>query len=124
MMATTATAPMSNDRALTHAAMQWHAAHARRLAVGTDKRRLDKAIKAEGFDVVFSAARAQQSKAARQLTELKRKELAALRQLAKACAAVRSRLDTADVIDVDVNGGPVLLIAADVGQSIVKWEAA
>jgi hypothetical protein len=99
-----------NDRDLTHAALQWHAAHARRLAIGTDKRRLDKAIKAEGF-VMFSAARAQQPEAARQLTEAKRKELAALRLLAKACAHQRGSLNAADVIDVDIK--TVLLTSSE-----------
>lgn len=91
---------MSNDRGLTHAALQWHAAHARRMAIGAEKRRLDKMLKAEGLSV-FSPAYTQQGNAARQLTELKRRELAALRELAKACAKQRGRLDLADVIDLD-----------------------
>jgi|SRR5471032_2879455 len=98
---------MSSDRDLVHAALQWHSAHARRLAVGTEKRRLDKLLKAEGLSV-FSPAYTQQGNAARLLTELKRKELAALRLLAKACARQRGRLDVADVIDVD---GAVVLLA-------------
>lgn len=88
---------MSDDRDLVHASLQWHAAHARRLAVGTEKRRLDKLLKAEGLSV-FSPAYTQQGNAARQLTELKRRELAALRALAKACARQRGRLDVADVV--------------------------
>jgi hypothetical protein len=93
---------MSTERDLVHAALQWHAAHARRLAIGTMKRRLDKEIKAEGF-AIFSAAREQHATAARQVTELKRRELAALRVLAKVCAQQRGRFDTADVIDLDVD---------------------
>lgn len=92
---------MNNDRELIHAALHWHAAHARRMSIGTEKRRLDKEIKAEGFDVMFSPARAQQGNAARQLTELKRRELAALRLLAKVCAKQREHFDLADVIDLD-----------------------
>lgn len=89
---------MNNDRELTHAALQWHAAHTRRMAIGTEKRRLDKEIKAKGFGGLFSPARAQQGDAARGLTEAKRKELAALRLLAKACAKQRGHLDLADVV--------------------------
>jgi hypothetical protein len=51
----------------------------------------------------------EQNEAGRQLTELKRKELAALRDLAKACAKQRRRLTEADVIDV---AGAVVLLPA------------
>lgn len=91
---------MNNDRALIHAALTWSAAHTRRLAVGKVRRRLDKKIKEEGF-LMLSSARVQQAEAARQVTELKRRELAALRLLAKACAEQRGGLDTADIIDLD-----------------------
>jgi len=100
---------MTNDRELIHAALQWHAAHARRLAIGKDKRRIDAQIKAGGADGWCVQRCVQQNETGRQLTELKRKELAALRQLAKACAKQRGRLDTADVIDLD--GAAVLLPA-------------
>lgn len=100
---------MTNDRELIHAALLWHTAHARRLAVGTEKRRLDKLLKAEGLSV-FSPAYTQQGSAARQLTELKRKELAALRALAKACAKQRGRLDIADVV---LDGAVRLLSATE-----------
>ena len=102
---------MNNDRELIHAALQWHAAFARRIAIGAEKRRLDKEIKAAGDDVLFSPAYAQQGNAARQLTEAKRKELAALRLLATACAQQRGRLEVADVIDL--NGAATLLLVAD-----------
>jgi hypothetical protein len=92
---------MNNDRELIHAAMQWHAAHARRMAIGTIRRRLDKEIKA-GDPALFSPLHRQQAEAARQLTELKRRELAALRLLAKACAKHRGNLDVVDVIDLDI----------------------
>jgi hypothetical protein len=52
----------------------------------------------------------EQNDAGRQLTELKRKELAALRELAKACARQRGHLQAADVIDLD---GAVVLVGAD-----------
>jgi hypothetical protein len=101
---------MNNDRELIHAALLWHAAYARRMVIGAEKRRLDKEIKAEGLHVLFTPARTQQGNAARQLTEAKRKELAALRLLAMACARQRGRLDVADVIDLD--GAATLLLDA------------
>lgn len=92
---------MNNDRELIHAAMQWHAAHARRMAIGTIRRRLDKEIKVRAH-TLFSPLRHQQAEAARQLTELKRRELAALRLLAKACAKQRGQFDAADIVDLDI----------------------
>jgi len=98
-----------NDRELINAALLWHTAHARRLAVGREKRRLDAQLKAGGDDGWCLQRSVQQSEAGRQVTELKRRELAALRELAKACARQRGRLDGADVIDLD---GAVTLLAA------------
>lgn len=98
-----------NDRELINAALLWHTAHARRLAVGREKRRLDAQLKAGGDDGWCLQRSVQQSEAGRQVTELKRRELAALRELAKACARQRGRLDVADVIDLD---GAVTLLAA------------
>lgn len=102
---------MSHDRELVHAALQWHTAYARRLALGKDKRRLDAQLKAGGDDGWCVQRCVEQNETGRQLTELRRKELAALRTLAKACAKQRGRLDMADVIDLD--GGVTLLPAVD-----------
>lgn len=98
-----------NDRELINAALLWHTAHVRRLAVGREKRRLDAQLKAGGDDGWCLQRSVQQSEAGRRVTELKRRELAALRELAKACARQRGRLDVADVIDLD---GAVTLLAA------------
>ncbi|MDR7048020.1 hypothetical protein J2X54_000455 [Duganella sp. 3397] len=98
-----------NDRELINAALLWHTAHARRLAVGREKRRLDAQLKAGGEDGWSLQRSVQQSEAGRQLTELKLRELAALRELAKACARQREQLDVADVIDLD---GAMTLLAA------------
>ena len=98
-----------NDRELINAALLWHTAHVRRLAVGREKRRLDAQLKAGGDDGWCLQRSVQQSEAGRQVTELKRRELAALRELAKACARQRGRLDVAEVIDLD---GAVTLLAA------------
>ncbi|MEV4782118.1 hypothetical protein [Burkholderia sp. LMU1-1-1.1] len=96
-----------SDRELTNAALLWHTAHARRLAVGREKRRLDAQLKAGGDDGWSLQRSIQQSEAGRQVTELKRKELAALRALARVCAKQRGHLQSADIIDVD--GTAVLL---------------
>ena len=101
---------MSSDRELINAALLWHAAHARRLAIGKEKRRLDAQIKAGGHDGWCVQRSVQQSEAGRQVTELKRRELAALRRLAKACARQRGKLDIADVIDLDC---PVQTLTCD-----------
>lgn len=98
-----------NDRELINAALLWHTAHARRLAMGREKRRLDAQLKADGDDGWCLQWSVQQSEAGRQVTELKRRELAALRQLAKACARQRGQLDVADVVDLD---GAMTLLAA------------
>jgi hypothetical protein len=91
---------MNNDRELIHAALLWNAARARRMAIGTVRRRLDKELKAYDGPLV-SPLYQQQAEAARQLTEAKRKELATLRQLEKACAKLRGHFDLADVIELD-----------------------
>lgn len=93
-----------NERAIVAAALHWHTAHARRLAIGADKRRWDKAAKEDGS--VFSHASAQAADAAARLTPAKRVELAALRALGKACANERGSRhlveDAALVMDVQV----------------------
>ena len=91
-----------NDRAIFTAALRWHTAHAKRLAIGAEKRRWEKAAKEECS--VFSRARGQAADAAARLTPAKRVELAALRALAKACEKERDSRhqieDAALVIDV------------------------
>ncbi|NVD74533.1 hypothetical protein HUX88_29035 [Duganella sp. BJB1802] len=99
-----------NDRELINAALQWHTAHARRLAVGKEKRRIDAQIKAGGDDGWCVQRCIQQSEAGRRVTELRRKELGALRLLAKACARQRGQLDMADVIDLD---GAITLLPSE-----------
>lgn len=99
---------MTSNRELINAALLWHTAHARRLAVGKEKRRLDAQLKAGGDEGWCLQRSVQQSEAGRQVTELKRRELAALRALAKVCAKQRGHLEAADVIDVD---GAVVLLA-------------
>jgi hypothetical protein len=93
---------------MINAALLWHAAHVRRLAVGREKRRIDAQLKAGGDDGWNLQRIIQQNETGRQVSELKRKELVALRALAKVCAKQRGHLQAADVIDVD---GAVLLLA-------------
>lgn len=90
---------MHNDRALIHAALLWHAAHVRRMAIGTARRQLEKEAKANGGTLI-SPSYLRQAEAAHQLTEAKRKELATLRNLAKACANQRGHFDQVDIIDL------------------------
>lgn len=80
-----------NDRAITAAALRWHTAHAKRLAIGAQKRQWDKAAKEAGS--VFSRAFTEAGAAATRLTAAKRTEQAALRALAKACAKERRDRD-------------------------------
>lgn len=98
-----------NDTELTAAALRWHTAHVRRLAEGKEKRRLDAQLRASGDGAWCLQRVTQQNDAGRHLTELKRKELAALRELAKACAKQRGHLQAADVIELD---GVVVLLPA------------
>lgn len=104
-----------NDRELINAALLWHTAHARRLTVGREKRRIDAQLKAGGDDGWNLQRSIQQNEAGRRVTELKRRELAALRALAKVCAKQRGHLQAADVIDVD---GAVVLLA-DAGDRLL-----
>lgn len=101
---------MNNDRELIHAALQWHAAHTRRMAIGAEKRQHEKALKAIGDNYDWNT-RLPHSDAAARLTPARHKELAAVRKLAKACAAQRGQFDEADIIDQD--GAVTLLAGAD-----------
>lgn len=99
-----------NDREIVFAALYWHAARKRRMSIGAEKRRLDIAVKESDADSALETMatrwrlRSMQSDAASRLTPAKRVELAALRQLAKACDDHRGRLDRVDDAElVDVN---------------------
>lgn len=102
------------DRAILAAALRRHTANERRLEIGAEKRRLDKAVKVAYDSGSFKPPYGQNYRdacmvrdaaivAAQLLTPARRKELAALRALAKVCASVRSdqqHATDADVIDV------------------------
>lgn len=89
------------NREIEHAALLWFAVYQQRLAITSEKRQVDKALKAAG-NGWHHALSARENELARQLTPTRRKELMALRKLAKACAGQRSQLDCADVIDVEM----------------------
>jgi hypothetical protein len=74
------------------AALRWHAARSRRLEIGREKRATD-AVKG------FGTARLHLEMSER-LSQARRLERAALRELAKACADQRGILDQSDVIDL------------------------
>lgn len=90
-----------STREIEHAALLWFAVYQQRLAITSEKRQVDKALKAAG-NGWHHALSARETELARQLTPTRRKELMALRKLAKACAGQRSHLDRVDVIDVEV----------------------
>ena len=91
-----------NDSEILTAALRWHTLHKSRLAVGADSNRFKREQKQRtgfgGSDYVLSA----------RVTEAKRLELAALRQLAKACAK-SLEVYTVDVAATAVVDVPVLL---------------
>ncbi len=102
-----------NDREILATALRWHTAHQNRRAIGAEKRRNEKALKEFG-DQQFNPyaptyrescrVRDAASDAAQRLTPARRKELAALRDLARACTQARGELrqvdDASEVIDV------------------------
>lgn len=95
-----------NDREILAAVLRWHSAHEARLIIGAEKSRQQKAERE-----AYHAGRPSWSispssyEIGLRLTPAKRKELAALRKLAKVCAKVRgnqSRVDDAsEVLDVE-----------------------
>jgi len=89
-----------NDRAILTAALRWHTAHTARMDASTASNRFKTDEKKRtgfgGADRELSA----------RVTQAKRVELAALRELAKVCASVRDGQkqvdDAAEVIDIEV----------------------
>ncbi len=103
------------DHEILTAALRWSSAYQNRRAIGAEKRRNENALKAFGDNQFNPYAptyrescrvRDAASDAAQRLTAARRKEQAALRELAKVCAKVRDSqrqvADAAEVLDVDV----------------------
>jgi hypothetical protein len=103
-----------NDPEILAAVLRWSAAFENRKKIGSKKRLYEKELKVYGdsqFDVYLptyqqsSWLRSAANDAALRLTIARRRELAAMRDLAKVCAKVRegqSHVADADVIDVPV----------------------
>ena len=92
-----------NDPEILAAALRWHTAHTKRLTIGAENARLQKAERADyrsGQRRYFGPSSLDTGPL---LTAVKRTELAALRNLAKVCAKTRGQqIDDADVIDLPV----------------------
>jgi hypothetical protein len=104
-----------NGHEILLAALRWSAAYENRRAIGAEKRRHEKALKAYDPAVsraLFTPAEREYSRirsaaydAGNRLTPARRKEQAAMRALARVCTTVRSQQrveDAAEVIEVDV----------------------
>lgn len=87
-----------NEREIIVAALRWHTAQKRRLEIGAEKRRLEKAMKDGGMEAYWRLV-SMQNDAASRLTPARRRELAALRQLAKACEEHRGHLERVEDAD-------------------------
>lgn len=85
---------------ITTAALRWSTARVRRLALGTEKRLAEQVYQAAAMPVT-SGALARKLIASDRLTEAKRLERAALRALARLCAAARDGLADAEVIEAE-----------------------
>jgi hypothetical protein len=103
-----------NDREILAATLRWHTAYEDRKEFGSKKRLYENELKVYGdsqFDVYSptyqqsSWLRSAASDAALRLTVARKREQAAMRDLAKVCAKVRegqSHVADADVIDAPV----------------------
>ncbi len=97
---------MSDHEILT-AALRWHTIHTKRLAIGAENARRQKAERADYRDGQRRYFGPSSGDTGPLLTAIKRTELAALRNLAKVCAKVRDSQH--DVVDADVIDLPMML---------------
>ncbi len=79
---------MTDDREIVIAALRWHTAREGRLEAGRQKRNIEALENGRNLSI--------HCKASLRVTELKRRELASLRALAKACAVHRGYLGRAE----------------------------
>lgn len=96
-----------NDREITSAALRWHTAYTKRLTIGDENARRLKAERADYREATRHYFGPPPLETSPLLTAAKRVELAALRKLAKACAAVRANQSA--VFDADIIDMPKLL---------------
>ncbi len=95
-----------NDHEIMTAALKWHTIYTKRLTIGKENAKRLKAERAgyqDGHPRYFGPC---PGETAPLLTAIKRKELAALRELARVCAKVRGHQrevdDARQVVDVEV----------------------
>lgn len=92
-----------STREIEHAALLWYEVYAHRMLINARRLTLAKEIQAKpGSDSYWNPAYREHEHIKAQITLLKRKERAAQKVLAKACAKQRDRLNRTDVIDVEV----------------------
>ena len=92
-----------STREIEHAAMLWHEVYSHRMLINARRLVLAKEIQARpGSDSYWNPAYREHEHVKAQITLLKRKERAAQKVLAKACAKQRDRFNRSDVIDVEV----------------------
>lgn len=92
-----------STREIEHAAMLWHEVYSHRMLINARRLVLAKEIRARpGSDSYWNPAYREHEHVKAQITLLKRKERAAQKVLAKACAKQRDRFNRSDVIDVEV----------------------
>ena len=87
-----------SDTEILAAALRWHTVHTKRLTIGAENARRLKAERADYRDGQRRYFGPSSGDTGPLLTAIKRKELAALRNLAKVCVKVRTNQN--DVVDV------------------------
>ena len=95
-----------NDREILAACLRWHTAHVCRLEIGTENARRLKSERADYQTTHHQYSGPPSGETAPLLTAAKRRELAALRALAKVCQKMRTTMQeatNADVIDVPMH---------------------
>ena len=92
-----------NDREILAACLRWHTAHTHRLGIGAENARRLKGERADYQNARREYSGPPSLKTGPLLTAAKRRELAALRALAKVCQKMRTNMQEAtdaDAIDV------------------------
>jgi hypothetical protein len=101
------TAHPMNEREILASVLRWHTVHTKRLTIGAENARRLKAERADYRDGKRHYFGPSSGDTGPLLKAIKRTELAALRDLAKICAKVRTSQN--DVADADVIDLPLLI---------------
>lgn len=96
-----------SDHEIIMVALRWHTVYTKRLTIGDENARRVKAERADYRDGQRRYYGPPSGETGPLLTAIKRTELAALRNLAKVCAKIRSKQD--EVVDADVIDVPMRL---------------